>query len=179
MDPDMCAYRYSFVTGVLPVRVEDRVRDELGGVIADHGPLQVVTASGTGYRGYAAGIDLVARLSELGVDVERTQPDLVDRRLIAQRAGCTRQAVALWVNGQRHQGDPFPLPFNLTLGQTWLWGEVQAWLVRRGVAVDDTVAIPTMRDHMRVDSHIAHRRADYRVIAARARGSEDPEGDSG
>lgn len=171
MDTDLRAYRYSFVAGVIPVRVEERVRDELGAVIADHGPLQVVTATGEGFRGYAAGVDLVSRLSELGVDVERTQPDLVDRRLIAQRAGCTRQAVALWVNGQRHQGDPFPLPFNLTLGQTWLWGEVQAWLLRRGIDVEETAAIPTMRDHMRVDSHIAHHRADYRAIAARARTS--------
>ncbi|MGW0176471.1 hypothetical protein ACWDUM_21805 [Rhodococcus sp. NPDC003322] len=179
MDLDPHRFRYSFVTAVIAPRVEERVRADLDAGIDDHGQLQVVTVAGEGNRGYAAGIDLVARLSELGVDVERTQPDLVDRRLIAQRAGCTRQAVALWVNGQRHQGDPFPLPFNLTLGQTWLWGEVQAWLLRRGVAVDDTVAIPTMRDHMRVDSHIAHRRADYRVIAARARGSEDPEGDSG
>ncbi|MFD4293299.1 hypothetical protein ACFWPA_00365 [Rhodococcus sp. NPDC058505] len=169
MDQGPHRFRYSFVTGVIAPHVEDRVRDGLGAGIDDHGQLQVVTATGEGTRGYAAGIDLVVRLSELGVDVERTQPDLVDRRLIARRAGCTRQAVALWVNGQRHQGDPFPLPFNLTLGQTWLWGEVQAWLARRGIAVDDTIAIPTMRDHMRVDSHIAHRRAEYRALSARAR----------
>ena len=170
MDPDPCVYRYSFVTGVLPVRVETRLRDEVGAVITDHGPLQVVTAAGSGFSGYAAGVDLVARLSALGAPVERTQPDLVDRRLIAQRAGCTRQAVALWVNGQRHQGDPFPLPFNLTLGQTWLWGEVKAWLLRRGIDVAETAEIPTMHDHMRVDSHIAHRRAEYRAVAAGARG---------
>ncbi|MFF0813598.1 hypothetical protein ACFYVR_00305 [Rhodococcus sp. NPDC003318] len=170
MDHESLCYRYSFVTSVVPLRVEERVRDELGAAIDDHGPLQVVTATAEGFRGYAAGIDLVARLSEAGVDVERTQPDLVNRRLIAERAGCTRQAVALWVGGHRHQSDPFPLPFNLTLGQTWLWGEVRAWLVRRGIPVGDSAEIPSMRDHMRVDSHIAHRRSEYRAVASRARG---------
>lgn len=169
MDHETRGYRYSFVTSVTPPGVEDRVCAELGAAFDDHGPLQVVTATADGHRGYAAGIDLVARLAELGVDVERTQPDLVDRRLIAQRAGCTRQAVALWVTGRRHVDDPFPLPFNLTLGQTWLWSEVHAWLGRRGIDVDDSAAIPTMRDHMRVDSHIAHRREEYRAIAAAAR----------
>lgn len=171
MDLGPYRFRYSFVTAVIAPHVEERLRADLDARIDDHGQLQVVTAAGEGTRGYAAGIDLVARLSELGVDVERTQPDLVDRRLIAQRAGCTRQAVALWVNGQRHQSDPFPLPFNLTLGQTWLWGEVQAWLLRRGIVVDDSAATPSMRDHMRVDSHIAHRRSEYRAVAARARGA--------
>lgn len=169
MESESRCYRYSFVASVLPVRVEERVKAELGATVDDHGPLQVVTATSDGYRGYAAGIDLVARLSEVGVDVERTQPDLVNRRLIAERAGCTRQAVALWVGGHRHQGDPFPLPFNLTLGQTWLWGEVRAWLERQGIPVEDHAAIPSMRDHMRVDSHIAHRRDDHRAAAARAR----------
>ncbi|EME22064.1 hypothetical protein [Rhodococcus triatomae] len=169
MDSNTRPFRYSFVTSVLPLRVEERVRDELGADIADHGPLQVVTASAHAVRGYAAGVDLVARLSGAGVHVERTQPELVDRRLVADRAGCTRQAVALWVNGQRHQDDPFPSPFNLTLGQSWLWGEVQAWLVRRGIDIEDTAAIPTMRDHMRVDSHIAHNRLEYREMVARVR----------
>lgn len=169
MDAELRSYRYSFVVSVLAIRVEDLVRSELAASIGDHGPLQVVTVTGEGHRGYAAGIDLVARLSALGVDVERSQPDLVDRRLIAARAGCTRQAVALWVNGRRHQDDPFPPPFNLSLGQTWLWGEVRDWLSRRGIDVDADAAIPTMRDHMRVDSHIAHRRDEYRALAARAR----------
>lgn len=170
MESNSRPFRYSFVTSVLPIRVEDRVRDELGAEVSDHGPLHVVTATAHAVRGYAAGVDLVASLSAVGVDVERTQPDLVNRRLIAERAGCTRQAVALWVNGQRHQDDPFPSPFNLTLGQLWLWGEVQSWLLRRGIELDDSAAIPTMRDHMRVDSHIAHNRLEYREAAARARG---------
>ncbi|MFD1813613.1 hypothetical protein [Rhodococcus gannanensis] len=169
MESNTRPFRYSFVASVLPLRVEERVRGELDADIADHGPLQVITASAHAMRGYAAGVDLVARLSGAGVHVERTQPELVNRRIIADRAGCTRQAVALWVNGQRHQADPFPSPFNLTLGQSWLWGEVQAWLLRRGMGSEDTAAIPTMRDHMRVDSHIAHNRAEYREAADRAR----------
>lgn len=169
VDHEENSYRYSFITPLLPASVENRIRDDLGATVTVHGHLNVVTVIGAAYRRAVAGMNLAEALAERGVAAERTQPDLVNRRMIAERARCTRQAVALWVTRQRHQHDPFPLPVTLIPGETWAWAEVNSWLARNGYPHETECTIPGLEDYARLDSHLLTHRDEYREIAAAAR----------
>lgn len=75
----------------------------------------------------------------IGARVLRVVPDdLVNARTIAERCGKTRQAVSLWIRGER--GDGFPPP-TAKVGESpvWSWLSVAEWLVERGEVDDDVV----------------------------------------
>ncbi|RLB58805.1 MAG: hypothetical protein DRI90_16265 [Deltaproteobacteria bacterium] len=77
--------------------------------------------------------------SGVGARVVRVVPDdLVNANTIAERSGKTRQAVRLWILGERGQGFPAP---GAMVGKSpvWSWATVAAWLRRRGVIESDVV----------------------------------------
>lgn len=74
-----------------------------------------------------------------GLLVSHVEPDdLVTMADIAERIDCSREAVRLWVNGQRGGGH-FPLPSHNALGRSrlWRWLDVVEWM--RSADVDATV----------------------------------------
>lgn len=162
-------FRFSFISPFPHPAVEERIRENLGADVIYHGNLTVITANATAYRPVPAGINLIEDLVSNGVAVERTQPDLVNRRMIAERAGCTRQAISLWVKGQRHQHDPFPIPASLIPAETWLWGDVNDWLARNSYPHDSDHTSLTLEDHARLDAYLVTKRDEYRELAAAAR----------
>ena len=70
--------------------------------------------------------------SDIGAQVVRVVPDdLVNASAIAERSGKTRQAVRLWVRGERGTGFPAPCA-KVGDSPVWSWAKVANWLHGRG-----------------------------------------------
>lgn len=136
------------------------LEDEYDAVVSSHTGVLTVTMTCSGPDAIHAGAAGVRLLQASSFRVERTYPDLVSRQEIADRAGCSRQAVGNWVNGIRHAVDPFPRPVYLSGGGLWMWGEVEPWLVGRG-RQPEGVAYPSLIDHARLDSWISERNRTF------------------
>lgn len=70
--------------------------------------------------------------AKIGARVVRVVPDdLVNANVIAERSGKTRQAVSLWIRGERGTGFPPP---KAKVGESpvWSWKSVAEWLRGRG-----------------------------------------------
>ncbi len=87
--------------------------------------------------------------SSLGAVVAGVAPDnFVTESEVAERLSMKRQAVSLWIKGQRRASTPFPNP-KLKLSNKsplWKWNEVAAWLYTNHVImckeiVDDAIFI--------------------------------------
>jgi predicted DNA-binding transcriptional regulator AlpA len=99
----------------------------------------------------------LAQLSACDLVAKRTYPDFVSRADIAERAAKTRQAVDLWVRGDRQKD--FPRPVHLVGGGVWLWRDVRNWLQQeriKNVPEDDT-DYPSMDDHAVIDNQLTRR----------------------
>lgn len=71
----------------------------------------------------------LADIARAGLTPVRVGPDpLVSAAEIAARARVTRQAVSLYVTGQRGRGFPAPVARQDTASPLWQWREVAAWL---------------------------------------------------
>jgi len=89
--------------------------------------------------------DAVPRLRLLRLD-----RDLVSTSDIAERTRRTRQNVAQWISGERHQDPPFPKPETFVgRSRVWLWSEVNRWL--RGIGLADPVRYPTREEMTLID----------------------------
>lgn len=68
----------------------------------------------------------------LGVVVLRVGPDdLVNAAEIASRGGISREAVRLWIQGERGEGDFPPPTARVGKSTVWSWHEVSQWLLGR------------------------------------------------
>lgn len=68
-----------------------------------------------------------------GASMKRFEPDfLVSSVEIANRAGVTRQAIALYASGERGENFPAPTARITTRSPLWDWVEVSRWLVGNG-----------------------------------------------
>ena len=68
-----------------------------------------------------------------GAHVLRIEPDpLVSGSDIAERSGLTRQAVSLYVNGERGVGFPTPVACICSSRPLWDWMDVATWLCAAG-----------------------------------------------
>ena len=67
----------------------------------------------------------IADIHRAGAAIVRIEPDpLVSPSDIAERAGITRQAVSLYVNGERGEGFPTPVACVSGSRPLWKWSEV-------------------------------------------------------
>lgn len=149
-------YELSFVIPSLSGLDDPRLREaevSLDAVVGTHSGLTLVTVTAEGNDAVSAGLSAAALLTACGLVPTRTQPDLVSRQDIADRAQVTRQAVGNWARGERHSSDRFPTPVHLVGGGLWLWGDVVAWL-RRNNHETDEIEFPTLEDHTRLDMHL-------------------------
>lgn len=143
-----------------------QVERHLDVVVESHSGLTLATVTAEGIDAVAAALDAAAVLTACGLPPVRSYPDLVTRQDIADRAEVTRQAVGNWVRGERVQSDPFPTPTHLVGGGVWMWGEVVAWLRRRGHEIDD-IEFPTIDDHARIDKVLLGRTGSWPTISGR------------
>ncbi len=75
-----------------------------------------------------------------GAIVERVEPDhLVSLSDIAERAGITRQAAALYSTGERGRGFPHPVARVTSKTPLWDWVDVATWLHDHGRLSEETV----------------------------------------
>lgn len=75
-----------------------------------------------------------------GATVERVEPDhLVSLSDIAERAGITRQAVALYSTGERGRGFPHPIARVTSKTPLWDWLDVATWLCDHGRLSEEAV----------------------------------------
>lgn len=153
---------------------EDRyeaVEESFDITVAKHGNTTYLTASvEDSTSAIAAARKAIHALTAAGIRIHRLCEDLVTRTEIAERTGKTRQAVGLWVRGERRAVNQpaFPEPYHPLAGGIWLWGEVNAWLQRAGVAEADDCAYPDRCDYSVINAEMLDHRAaavTYSVVA--------------
>lgn len=132
-------------------RIDHAEQSLLGLVVSNTGPLTTATALVEAPTVLEAAIHAAQVLDASGIDVERSYPDLVTRGDIAERLGVTRQAVGLWIRGERKDAHRFPTPTSMVAGGVWLWGDVVEWARLNGVDTE-SVEYPTFDDHVRIDA---------------------------
>jgi hypothetical protein len=148
-------FELTFEVPTLTEATEDAIAEDLDVVIATHMGVTTVTALVPASDCLEAARSAMETLRRHGAAPIRLVDDLVTRGQIADRAGVTRQAVGMWIRGQRHSDSPFPAPFVLTGGGLWLWGEVAQTLTSRGDLADERVAYPTRRESQLIGAMLA------------------------
>lgn len=75
-----------------------------------------------------------------GLKVERVEPDhLVSLSEIAERSSLSRQAISLYVKGERSSGFPAPAAKVTSKHPLWDWCEVAGWLFDRKLVAREAV----------------------------------------
>lgn len=148
-------FELTFEVPTLTEAVEDAIAEALDAVIATHAYVTTVTVVVAASDCVEAAQEAIATLRQLGAPPARLVDDLVTRGQIAERAGVTRQAVGLWIRGERRTDLPFPKPFVLTGGGLWLWGEVAEVLTARGDIEAEGVEYPTRREAQMIGGLLA------------------------
>lgn len=129
----MPEYELTFVVNHLDEGDEEYILGNFDAVIGEtHTGDCYVTVSAPGDSLMGAAKAMFRSLKVAGCEVQRLEADLVSRREIAERLGCTVQTVGNWVRGERQKGTPFPRAFSDVKGGVWLWGDVIAWLRQSG-----------------------------------------------
>lgn len=160
-------YEFTFEIPQISEEVEDSIADQLDAVIAEHGGVGTVTVLTEGTDAISAARTAVDELTRLGAAPSRLVDDLVTRTQIAERAGVSRQAVGLWISGQRQSALSFPAPFILTGGGLWLWSEVLPALRELGCEIEDAAEYPSRRDSQIIGGMLAARSRKSATILAR------------
>lgn len=79
-------------------------------------------------------------LKAMGIEPIRVDVDAVGIAGVAERTGASRQAVRMWVEGERREG--FPAPYSYSNGlRTWRWADVFAWLIEKQIAVEGEYSV--------------------------------------
>lgn len=152
----MQKYELRFAIDQPSEEVEDALLDSIEGLVTLHEGFATVAMGAQGISFEGAVGSAVEELLGLGVEPLELLVDLVPRTEIAQRAGVTRQAVALWTSGARRRGH-FPRPYTDASGGLWLWEEVAPALREMGMTVDDGYSFPTRAELLRACAQVAER----------------------
>ncbi|TNE42086.1 MAG: hypothetical protein EP348_00335 [Alphaproteobacteria bacterium] len=81
-----------------------------------------------------------AQLQKTGLKIERIEPDyLVSLSEIADRSNLSRQAISLYIRGERQQGFPNPTAKVTSKHPLWDWPQVADWLFRHSGLDKDSV----------------------------------------
>lgn len=132
-------------------RIDQAEQSLLGLAVSNTSSLTTATALVEDTTALQAAVHAAQALDASGIKVERSYPDLVTRGDIAERLDVTRQAVGLWIRGERKDAHHFPAPTSMVAGGVWLWGDVVEWARLSGIDTD-SVEYPTLDDHVRIDA---------------------------
>ena len=164
-------YEFMFLIDPVDDDLERLLADECDGFVGGHGRTTILTMSFDGTDAVNAAQAAIADLRQRGVRIKRVYDDLVTRGQIAERANVTRQAVGLWVRGQRQAGWVFPEPFVLSGGGLWRWEEVNAWLRQAGLPHDD-VHYLTAQETARVNAWLPPRTSSVQIVFGHSSGKQ-------
>ncbi len=93
-----------------------------------------------------------ADIRRAGATIVRIEPDpLVSPSDIAERAAITRQAVSLYVNGERGKGFPTPVACVSGSRPLWKWSEVAVWLHAAGKIDQSVLEAAQLLERLNVD----------------------------
>lgn len=155
----MADYELIFDVDELADEAIDEVYDRYDAIVAGHGDRILLTVTAPGPNAVLAAQAAVRDLESIdGVTIGSCYEDLVSKTDIARRVGVSPQAVGQWIRGNRHRANVFPKPYNLVSGGAWLWGEVDAWLRRTGLA-DSALEYPCQDDYAEINRWIKEHRA--------------------
>lgn len=102
-----------------------------------------------------------ADVERAGAAIVRIEPDpLVSASDIAERAGITRQAVSLYVNGERGEGFPAPVACVSGSRPLWKWSDVAAWLHTAGKVDPSVVEMAQLFDRLNAEVRPSGQPAD-------------------
>lgn len=159
----MTEYVYSII-------VRDISEEQAFAVIDLPGALGAGSVGGLPYVEFEATTDMpdaavdtaLRALRGMGLEPLRLDVDLVNIAGIAERTGVSRQAVRMWIEGERRRD--FPLPYSASGGlRTWLWSDVHPWLVANKVPLEEEYAaspLPSETVHC-FNGHLADPHSPY------------------
>ncbi|MFE4194377.1 hypothetical protein ACFRJ9_00785 [Paenarthrobacter sp. NPDC056912] len=127
--------------GELSEETEDLLVRQLDAVVSRFAGVPYATVLQDAPSGREAAHRIVARVRDLGGNVQSVDFDYVTRTEIADRLGATRQAVAYWVAGLRQADFPFPHPAIQAGVELWCWSDVVDWALASNHAVDEAVTL--------------------------------------
>jgi hypothetical protein len=156
----MPVFELTFEIPAISEAIEDRIVDSFDALIAGHRGVITATIAVDAPTCVSAASHLRAELSAMGANPLRLVDDLVSRTEIAERAGVTRQAVGMWLNGARRQARVFPTPLVLSGGGLWLWGEIVSVLRTMNIDPDPGIEFPTRRDSALINGLLVSRSLD-------------------
>lgn len=161
-------FELTLLTAEVTNEQEDLIYDEYDALIASHTGATRLTVTVEGATVLDGAHRLLGFLRTIGVAPKQFSEDFVTRADIAERANVSRQAVGLWVRGERHEA--FPQIYSPVAGGIWLFGEIDAWL-RTNVPTYDApdVAFPTRDDHVALGELLLrfHGRSAFRLDLSR------------
>lgn len=126
-------FRFKFRVSNLTPEAEDDLAESAEMYFSQHIGVDFVVCYEEGPDAIKTARQIIAKLRNHYVHVERLEPDFVTRTEIADRADVKRQAVSLWVTGKRKSD--FPAPSVSYGGGLWYWPDVQRWLVANDVPI--------------------------------------------
>lgn len=89
-----------------------------------------------------------------GATIVRIEPDpLVSASDIAERAEITRQAVSLYISGERGEGFPTPVACVSGARPLWKWSDVVVWLHKAGKLDQSDVEKGQLFDRLNAELH--------------------------
>ena len=152
----MSEFELILAVDALTPEQEDAIYAHCDALISSHGDSTRLTVTAEGTDVLEGAHKIFALLASLGVGTRRMYEDFVTRGDIAQRAGVSRQAVGLWVRGERLQESPFPGVYSTVGGGIWLWGEVDGWL-RENVTsyAGEGIDYPSRMDYLRLNMELS------------------------
>ena len=101
-----------------------------------------------------------ADMRRAGATIVRIEPDpLVSPSDIAERAAITRQAISLYVNGERGEGFPPPVACVSGSRPLWKWSEVAVWLHAIGKIDQSVVEAAQLFERLNVDGYFVGQHA--------------------
>lgn len=102
-----------------------------------------------------------ADIRRASATIVRIEPDpFVSASDIAERAEITRQAVSLYVNGERGEGFPTPVACVSSSRPLWKWSEVAVWLHAAGKLDQSVVEMAQLFDRLNAEDCSARQPAD-------------------
>lgn len=131
----MTLFELTLYTSPVSEGQADELIDEFDASIGTlHSGQTSIDALCEGRSAVDAGKSIAVGLRQRGIDIVKFDEDLVTRSDIARRLQTSRQAVNMWVSGERREG--FPAPSSEVAGGVWCWGDVLTWAHRGGLVKD-------------------------------------------
>ena len=164
-EADMTIYDFTFVVDADPIddTFEDRFIeagcDDATFVLMRGNALLSFDREADSYKD--AVLSAYQQIRNSGSEIVRFEPDfLVSQVEIASRSGLTKQAIGMFIKGERRAGFPAPNARIESASPLWDWVEVSHWLLEQGKVSAQVYGDALISRIINVGSQVNHLKGD-------------------